>query len=280
MKELTPREVQLGELSVLKKLAQICEELNLRYFLFYGTLLGAVRHQGFIPWDDDIDIAMPREDYETLVQYLIDHEQQLYPYKVMSYRSNSDYIYPICRFCDTRYYIDYRGTTEYGLGLFVDIYPFDGYGNTQKEKAKLYRKSWILNRLVFQAGMKSFEKSETASWRTPFKYLIYGTAKLIGCRKLLPMLDNWARQRSFREDAWVDCVVWMPTRGGFPRELFDETAYIRFEDQDFAVPAAYDRLLTLRYGDYMKLPPEKDRIAHHYYTAYLLDEEEMKQKNG
>ena len=75
MKELNAREVQLGELSILKKMAQICEDLGLRYFLMYGTLLGAIRHQGFIPWDDDIDVAMPRPDYDKLMEYLISHEK-------------------------------------------------------------------------------------------------------------------------------------------------------------------------------------------------------------
>lgn len=280
MKELTAREVQLGELSVLKKLDEICRAQNLKYFLFYGTLLGAVRHQGFIPWDDDVDVAMPREDYEKLLRYLFDHARELLPYKAMSHRNNKDYIYPICRFCDTRYHVDYQGAAEYGLGLFVDIYPFDGYGNTEREKAALYRKNWLLNRLAFQAGMKSFQKSGTAGWRTPIKFLIYRYAKLLGCPRLLEKMDRDARKRSFREDKFVDCVVWMPTPNGYPRELFDETAYIRFEDQDFPVPAQYDRLLTLRYGDYMRLPPEEQRIAHHCYTAYLLDEEEQKQRNA
>lgn len=272
MKELTERQVQLGELTVLKELARICEEQHLRYFLFYGTLLGAVRHGGFIPWDDDIDIAMPREDYEKLLAYLLSHE--LTPFKVMSCRNNKEYIYPICRFCDTRYYVDYQDAAEYGLGLFVDIYPLDGYGKTERERKALYRKSRVLNGLVFQAGQKSFRRSSTAPWRTPLKFLLYGYAKLLGCPRLMAKLDKAARKRSFSDSAYVDCVVWLPKPGGFPRELFDETAYIRFEDQDFPVPARYDEILTICYGDYMRLPPEEQRVGHHNYTAYLLEEGE------
>ena len=97
MKELTAREVQLGELSVAKQFDAICKRLNLRYWLMYGTLLGAVRHQGFIPWDDDVDVMMPRPDYEKLIDYLIAHENEFAPLKLMHYRSNPNYIYPIAR---------------------------------------------------------------------------------------------------------------------------------------------------------------------------------------
>ena len=73
MKALTAREVQLGEFEILKKFAQICSKKGFKYYLFYGTLIGAVRHQGFIPWDDDVDVMMPRADYEKLLEYLLAH---------------------------------------------------------------------------------------------------------------------------------------------------------------------------------------------------------------
>ena len=272
MKQLTPREVQLGELEVLKKLAQICREQNLRYYLAYGTLLGAVRHQGFIPWDDDIDVMMPRHDYEKLLAYIAQHEEELYPLKLMNYRTSKEYIYPISRLCDTRYYIDYQGALDYGLGLFVDIYPLDGCGNSPEEYRQICKKpkNWLA--FSFQAGLEKFQKSSTGGWRTPIKFLVYCYARMRGARYFSKKLDEYAVNFSYDDYKNVGCIVWDLTEYCFPKEMLAETDYLQFEDAVFAVPAKYDEMLKLCYGDYMKLPPEEDQVGHHYYKAYLKDE--------
>ena len=172
MKALTAREVQLGELEVLKKLDEICSQLNLRYFLTYGTLLGAVRHQGFIPWDDDVDVMMPRPDYEKLIEYLQFNEKELSPFKLMHYRTNKEYIYPISRFVDTRYWIDYEGTTDYGLGLFVDIYPLDGCGNTAQHAEKVMKSNKLDIALMDIVGNDKYKVSVSGGF-------LRSTAKLV-----------------------------------------------------------------------------------------------------
>lgn len=133
MEELTLRQMQEGALNILKKLDGICREQGLRYFLFYGTLIGAIRHKGFIPWDDDLDVAMPRPDFDKLVAYCRRHRQELQPMQLMTVDDNPRYVYPIARFSDTRYRVKYQGIRDYGLGLFVDIYPLDGCGDTEEE---------------------------------------------------------------------------------------------------------------------------------------------------
>jgi lipopolysaccharide cholinephosphotransferase len=274
MKELNAREVQLGELSILKKMAQICEDLGLRYFLMYGTLLGAIRHQGFIPWDDDIDVAMPRPDYDKLMEYLISHEKEIYPLKLMNCNTNEDYIYPISRLCDTRYHIDYQGTVDYGLGLFVDIYPLDGCGDTPEQVKALARKNRMLANLTFQAGMKKFEASGTALWRTPIKFAMYCYAKLRGARYFTGKLERNSKSIPYASSRLVNCTIWDVLDFGIERAWLDEYIYVPFEDASLRVPKDYDEVLKLFYGDYMQLPPEEDRVGHHYYTAYLKDEME------
>ncbi len=271
MKEITPREVQLGELAVLKKISEICEEQGLRYFLFYGTLIGAVRHKGFIPWDDDIDIVMPRPDYEKLLEYMMQHEKELLPFKLMNYRINDDYIYPISRFCDTSYVIDYCGAKEYGLGLFVDIYPFDGSGNTPEEAKAIMAENQKLVNCVFQAGQKKFKKSQTAWWRTPIKFAIYCYAKLYGAKKFMKKIEKNAMKHSFEKDLYCNCNIWDNVSYYFRRDMFDSYIYMPFEDSQFRVPENYDEVLKDCYGDYMQLPPEEERVGHHYYTAYRKD---------
>lgn len=98
MQEMTNKEMQEVELEILKVLSKICEEQKLDYFLMYGTLLGAARHKGFIPWDDDLDIMMKRSDYDKLIEYLIEHEKELAPYKLFSKSNNANYPFMISRF--------------------------------------------------------------------------------------------------------------------------------------------------------------------------------------
>ena len=95
MEELTLRQMQEGALNILKKLDGICREQGLRYFLFYGTLIGAIRHKGFIPWDDDLDVAMPRPDFDKLVAYCRRHREELQPMQLMTVDDNPQYVYPI-----------------------------------------------------------------------------------------------------------------------------------------------------------------------------------------
>lgn len=270
MKELSLREIQLGELGVLKRFDAICREQGLKYFLFYGTLIGAVRHGGFIPWDDDVDVVMPRPDYEKFQRWWDEHGAQEKPLKLMNTHTNRDYIYSIARLCDTRYQVDYSGAKEYGLGLFMDIYPLDGYGSSEEEAAGIYQGNLNLIRMALLAGSDHFESSKQGLLRTPAKFAAYLYAKARGVPHFIRKLEQRAKQRPYETNAWVGCSSW--ESNAYPREDLEETMEMRFEDQTFLVPAAYDRILRRDYGDYMQLPPEEDRIGHHYYKAYLREE--------
>lgn len=273
MKALTPREVQLGELEVMKALDAICEKLGLKYFLTYGTLLGAIRHQGFIPWDDDVDVMMPRPDYEKLLAYLMEHEEEIKPLKLMHYKTNKKYIYPIARLCDTRYWIDYQGAADYGLGLFVDIYPLDGCGDTPEEAAKIMERSQKSVSMIDLAGKDKFYPSASGgAIRNVAKFLAYCYGKMIGVTHFTAKLDKQGKKRPY-ESKFVNLTVWYTSvRRPFERAWFEEIVRMQFEDAMLCVPAHYDEILKRCYGDYMKLPPEDQQIAHHYYTAYLKED--------
>ena len=275
MKALTAREVQLGELEVLKKLDEICTQLDLRYFLTYGTLLGAVRHQGFIPWDDDVDVMMPRPDYEKLIEYLQLHEKELAPFKLMHYKTNKEYIYPISRFVDTRYWIDYEGTTDYGLGLFVDIYPLDGCGNTEEEAQKIMQSNKLDIAFIDIAGTDKYKVSVSGGFlRSVAKFMAFLYAKMRGARYFAKKLDKKGQLYKYDECDYVNLTIWSTSVKPFKKELFASIERMKFEDSMFCVPSRYHDILTQCYGDYMKLPPEEQQIAHHYYTAYIRDEAE------
>lgn len=125
MIELSLREVQKISLNILKIVDDICRQEGLTYCLFYGTLIGAIRHNGFIPWDDDIDIAMPRNDYDKLKKYFIKHKDNLMPYVYFDPDTNENYPYMLARICDIRFKIETENEYDFGMGCFIDIYPMD-----------------------------------------------------------------------------------------------------------------------------------------------------------
>lgn len=269
--ELTCREIQNVSLQILKAIAEICERQGYRYSLIYGTLIGAVRHHGFIPWDDDVDIMMPRPDYEELLKYLDAHISD-FPYlKVFNCETCEDYPYMITRISDERYQIDVDNEKPYGMGVFIDIYPYDGLGKTKKEALKFGLKGDRLSSLCFQATRNRFSIGTTKSiLRIIIKFPVFLYAKMRGKNHYQKKLSNLAGLKNYEESEFVGCVVWLSggERDIFPKAWFDETIKLKFEEYEFNVPKEYDKILKHIYGDYMQLPPEKDRMGHHYYKAY------------
>lgn len=269
MKELTHREIQLGQLGVLKAFADICEKLGVVYYLYYGTLIGAIRHNGFIPWDDDIDVAMPRPDYEKMIGFFRDNAESLEPLKLMHWSTNPEYIYPIARICDTSYYVDYLGAKEYGLGLFIDIYPLDGWGNSEKDIMPIYNRFRTLRYKVSLAGMDKFQRSKTSIWRTVPKWIGYQMTKIHSASYYAKQMDELAQKEyPFEDSEYVGNVFWTNTLGTRAHKSMLNPIKWRFEDEEFLIPEGYDSMLRNTYGDYMVLPPESQQVAHHYYKAY------------
>lgn len=275
-KKLSLREIQLGEFEILKEFKSICEKAGCNYFLYYGTLLGAVRHSGFIPWDDDVDVAMARDDYEKLLAYCKSHSEEMKPLELLHYSTNPDYIYPIARLNDTRYKTVYKDVDDYGLGLFVDIYPFDGCGNSDEEAERIGRDFFDLEHLIALAGTNHFEKSLKGGFINSVKKLAgYLLSHTVGANRLCKRIDNKAKHYPF-ESKFIGCIAWRATDAlCYPRKSWSEREKLFFEGELFDAPTAYDEVLKIGYGDYMKLPPENERIAHHYYDVYLKRETEL-----
>ena len=132
---------QMKMLRILEFVDRVCRKHGIRYWLSSGTLLGAVRHGGFIPWDDDMDVCMLRPEYDKFVAYCNEHEEELYPFKLMSKYTADDYPFNLQRFCDTRFkMVKTDGLSDAGMGLFIDIYPLDALGNVKNGAKKPNRK--------------------------------------------------------------------------------------------------------------------------------------------
>ena len=272
MEILSFKEMQSIAANILKNLVVLCDKLGLRYSIAYGSLIGAVRHHGFIPWDDDIDIWMPRPDYEKLVKYWFDNEDLLMPYKLMNTDNNPYYPHMITRIVDTRTWIDVENEKDCGLGLFVDIYVHDGLGCDYEKATSYLWKSRRNSSLLFLSAREHFSKGLTKGWmKILTKYPAFIYSKLMGKKYFVNQAKKLCEGLDFEHSEYVACVGWCsyrPPRELLKKEWFDELIELNFEDFKVKAPKKYHEVLTQIYGDYMKLPPPRERIAHHLYTAY------------
>ncbi|MBR2189224.1 MAG: LicD family protein [Eubacterium sp.] len=269
MREITLREFQIAELDILKRIDEICAKQNLRYWIMYGTLLGAIRHKGFIPWDDDIDVAMPRADYERFIQYVRENPEEMRPLEIEAYDKTVGYPFYIARLCNQNYLLTFE-ERAYTSGLFVDLYPFDGMGNAKqywhhkhpellKIRKHLTLSSW--NSLFYGRGIGHKIGN--------FPNAVY--SRLRGNVYFLKQLDRIEQQFTWEESRYVSVPAWDPDVWFFEKEWFDELIRVPFEDIEVNIPARYDEILKERYGDYMQLPPEDQRKPHKEFRAFLKE---------
>lgn len=267
MNPLTISEIQKVSLGILKKVDEICNKLNLRYVLTYGTLLGAIRHKGYIPWDDDVDIMMPRPDYEKLLKYFESHRDELFPLCVLNSQTTFRYPYIITRISNSDYWLNTQNEKQCGMGIFIDIYPLDGLGNDLEKAEKKMAKAKGISSLAYLSTRKYLSFSGTKSWkRKIIKPFAFTFAKIMGKAFFEKRLLSMAYSYEYDKSEFVGCVVW--EREVFRRADIDNMILHDFEENQFWIPKQYHQILTGFYGDYMQLPPEEEREPHHLYYAY------------
>ena len=265
-KELTLKEIQEESFNVLVKLKEIFDANGWKYYLAYGTLLGAIRHKGFIPWDDDIDIWVPRDDYEKFIEFCKINKKELLPFELLHYSTKDNYIYPIARFSNKNYKIDYHNVEDYGLGLFVDIYPLDGINPLDIQYRKKIKSQ---TKKVFIMGNKTFIKDNNFI-RNVIKKIRFNYLKNKNIVNELQKLDLMAQKYSIKDSEYINCVCWNFKEYNYKKINFigKNEKQLIFNKVKFNVPYNYDEILKTTYGEYMKLPPKEEQIPHHYYSAY------------
>ena len=264
--ELSLRETQLASLDVLRKIDAVCKAEGLSYWLMFGSLIGAVRHRGFIPWDDDLDIAMSREDYERFLK-VFDGAKELSGLVAVKPGLGMNRPFLITRVSNP----EYKMIGEYGdlvdeLGVFVDVYPLDGLGSDMKQaivhKTKAYRA--LIGYL--QANNFEYNNRNNGKLKRATKAIL---SMLRGePEKYQKELEEICIKYSYNSSELVSVLQWTmtPDKSIYERAWFDSTEYLPFEDMVVPVPGGYDQLLRVDYGDYMRLPPEEERVGHHYYS--------------
>lgn len=273
-RELTLTEIQAREYELLKQFDAYCKRHGLTYCLCGGTLLGAVRHKGFIPWDDDVDLMMPRKDYERLRD--LSRGEAVSDCLRVCYPGDAGYPYGFMKAVDTRTVVYERNITrdEQRTGLALDIFPLDRmYVSPWKNRLLLARvKFWIQVGKV-GAGMVRAEKDSLKKrLRNLVMLLLRPVAACVPYEKAMARVDRIAAGRRTLAPYILGNLGWPNQwKDMFPKEVFDIYVDLDFVADKFPCPAGYDAYLKQLYGDYMRIPKEGERAAHSF-RAYWRDE--------
>lgn len=261
------RQLQLAELEVLIEFDRICRKHDLKYQLAYGTLIGAIRHKGFIPWDDDIDVLMLRKDYNKFMK--ICKEELNSAYFLQTFETDPKYIHAFARIRKNGTLAVQRVWAEVDMhhGVFIDVFPLDNilpdtlFGRLQVSTCLLIRK------LKIYKLKKSKCFNSKKAYKTAVKLLIHYMLKPVSMKNL-NRVENMISGLFNGKDTQFVSVLTLGDKGVEHRSRQSRSEFtmleeVEFEGRNFFAPRFYDMILTRIYGDYMSMPPEEDRIPHH-----------------
>lgn len=258
-KNISIEELKALQIEILQSVHDFCVEHQLHYTLAFGTLLGAVRHQGYIPWDDDIDIMMPRKDYE---QFVSTYRHNIY--KVYDYRHDADYVHPFAKVADTRTILEEQANMK-DIGINIDIFPLDGLCNTQEESLAFLK---TLTPLKLKFRMKILKPSPKNVW---WKRIAIQLSKLLVLNTSLKEISAEINRRIALASNDEAQILGTPAgtdpyayRSLYERSLFASYRLISFEGRAFYAAEGAAKILSNYYGDdYMTPPPAEKRTSPH-----------------
>ena len=259
------RSLQLG---ILDCVAKFCDEHKIKYWLDYGTLIGAIRHKGYIPWDDDIDISMMREDYEKFIR-IFNELNTNKRYEVHCIENDPEFFYPFAKVYDTKTVMNELATKAPNICVYVDVFVYDNAPDDERALKRMILKHRIYRRLHIASESIIRPKGNVIR-----RICVHIFRALLG---LLPL--NYFSKISLKAAQRYNSIS---TRraGNFAygvnnmcsTEGLNSQIEVDFECRKFKAPSAYDELLRNRFGDYMQLPPVEERVGHHDTEVYIVED--------
>ena len=254
------RNLQLTELEILRVIDDFCDKYKINYSLYAGTALGAVRHKGFIPWDDDIDIIMTRNEYEKFYNAWGKKKIEGYYLQSPDYINCKSFNINHCKIKkDNTILLSEGEELEEHNGVWVDIFILDKIKNQFYSKFYIY--VWGILRIIFSRNRIGIQTNNLI--KSIFK-TCNRIPRKIKQKILMKSNKKITKYRNIKEDyIWVDLSTVSTFNIHFPKTLTEEFEEIQFENYKFKIFKDYNTLLELEYGDYMKLPPIEDRVCKH-----------------
>ena len=263
MEKLSLRQIQKKEYDILFAFATLCETNGLRYGLAGGTLLGAIRHKGFIPWDDDIDVVMPRPDYYKLIE-IADKSLPDY-YKLITPHNDNETFHAYGKICDLRTsLIEFPEGKRIHTHLYIDIFPVDGMPEGLINQGKHMRKTRFRMLILYAFKVAKYKRNERLRlYKSFFWEVVAFIDKLLPKQFLIDWVDSLANKYKFDDSKYQAVIV----AGYGAREIMPKYVYqfdnkIFFEKSEFRTFVKPDYYLTNIYGNYLELPPIEQRIPH------------------
>lgn len=258
--------LQKKELDMVKEFLKICEKHNLTYFMAGGTFLGAVRHKGFIPWDDDIDLGMYRQDYDKFLE--IAEKELPYPYKIQTYKNCKTHHYYFSHIVDTRYKVRRLGSLdkreEY---IWIDIFPYDGLPRGFFREKVAYMKLLFYRFCYHMANFDkiNLKRKDRALWQR----IVLGVLSVVrkwfhfDKEKWIDRMDKGLKAADLSQSDKIMSFMGLKlSKEIFPKKVYMALKPYPFEGLALWGPEDYDYVLKQLYGDYRKLPPKEKRVSH------------------
>lgn len=268
------KKLQRIQTGILKDFAALCKKYELSYFLLGGSGIGVVRHHGFIPWDDDIDIAMPRQDYDVLLAVM--ESEMGDKYRILTPLTDKNYACNVTKIqkLGTKFVPHIAKDSKCERCIDIDIFPLDNVPDDRKKRNIQLRRTWFLNKLIFLCGTGE-PIIPLTGWKKTIAAVICRAAhkglKLFGVSPafLYRQLEREERKYNDQQTKYMNTFrVTMSDRSYISNEELYPLQEMPFEDTFVYMPKEYDRYLTRLFGDYMTMPPKEKRVNH---CPYILD---------
>lgn len=271
MRKIDTEELKKIQLKILREVADFCEKNNIKYWIDCGTLLGAIRHKGYIPWDDDIDVGMLREDYDKF-QRIFNKEDGKYTF--VSYESDPTFYLPSGKVIDNSTVLYEPDENGVKLAVNIDIFVYDNAPDDDKEVKKMFdERDRLRNAYMRTSEHINFEKNFLKRILRLGRKILYkirycGRAQY--CKDAIAnMIKNSKKYATCKTERVGDFMSF--SRMVCSRRAFDSFVDVEFEGEKYKAPVGYDEWLRAFYGDYMQLPPVKERVSHHFFVAFYKD---------